>query len=81
MFVFSLVIYQFYSSSIVSGLLRPTVNRIDSIKKLDDSGIDVGVENWNVLTRVIEVYKHFYLKIAFIIFLIVINNNIFFLCA
>ncbi|XP_027836912.1 ionotropic receptor 75a-like [Aphis gossypii] len=56
MFVFSLVTYQFYSSSIVSGLLRPTVMNIDSVQKLEESGLDVGVEDFNVITKVIEVY-------------------------
>jgi len=55
MFVFSLVTYQFYSSSIVSGLLRPTVMNIDSVQKLEESGLDVGVEDFNVITKVIEV--------------------------
>lgn len=55
MFVFSLVMYQFYSSSIVSGLLRPTVINIDSVQKLEESGLDVGVEDFNVVTKVIEV--------------------------
>lgn len=55
MFVFSLVVYQFYSSSIVSGLLRPTVMSIDTVKKLDESGLDVGVEDFNILIRLIEV--------------------------
>ncbi|XP_025200887.1 probable glutamate receptor [Melanaphis sacchari] len=56
MFVFSLVIYQFYSSSIVSGLLRPTVINIDSVQKLEESGLDVGVEDFNIITKLIEVY-------------------------
>lgn len=55
MFVFSLVMYQFYSSSIVSGLLRPTIINIDSVQKLEESGLDVGVEDFNVITKVIEV--------------------------
>lgn len=55
MFVFSLVMYQFYSSSIVSGLLRPTVMKIDSFRKLEESGLDVGVEDFNILTRMIKV--------------------------
>jgi len=55
MFVFSLVMYQFYSSSIVSGLLRPTIINIDSVQKLEESGLDVGVEDFNVATKVIEV--------------------------
>lgn len=55
MFIFSLVTYQFYSSSIVSGLLRPAVMNIDSVQKLEESGLDVGVEDFNVITKVIEV--------------------------
>jgi len=55
MFVFSLVMYQFYSSSIVSGLLRPTVINIDTVQKLEESGLDVGVEDFNVAIKLIEV--------------------------
>lgn len=55
MFVFSLVMYQFYSSSIVSGLLRKTVMNIDSIQKLVESGLDVGVDDFTLLTKAIEV--------------------------
>ncbi|XP_022164576.1 glutamate receptor ionotropic, delta-2-like [Myzus persicae] len=56
MFAFSLIMYQFYSSSIVSGLLRPTIMNIDSVQKLEESGLDVGIEDFNVVTKVIEVY-------------------------
>jgi len=47
--------YQFYSSSILSGLLRPTIMNIDAVQKLEESGLDVGVEDFNVVTKVIEV--------------------------
>ncbi|VVC25720.1 Hypothetical protein CINCED_3A007806 [Cinara cedri] len=53
----NLIIYQFYSSSIVSSLLRHTVTlNIDSVKKLEESGFDVGVENLQFVTKAIE--KH-----------------------
>lgn len=58
MFVFSLIVYQFYSSSIVSGLLRPTFISIDTVQKLEESGLDVGVEDLNILIRMIEVDTH-----------------------
>lgn len=55
MLIFSLIVYQFYSSSIVSGLLRPTFISIDTVQKLEESGLDVGVEDFNILIRMIEV--------------------------
>ncbi|XP_025424044.1 glutamate receptor ionotropic, delta-2-like [Sipha flava] len=51
MFLFSLIVYQFYSSSIVSGLLRPTIINIDSLRELDESGLDVGIEDYNIVTK------------------------------
>lgn len=54
-FLFSLTMYQFYSSSIVSGLLRPVVLNIDSVQTLEESGLDVGVEDLNIVTKMIEV--------------------------
>ncbi|XP_050540389.1 ionotropic receptor 75a-like [Daktulosphaira vitifoliae] len=54
--IFSMVIYQFYSSSIVSELLRPNLVNIDSIKMLDESGLNVGVEDFNILTAVIQAH-------------------------
>lgn len=69
MFVFSLIMYQFYSSSIVSGLLRPTVIKIDSVQKLEESGLDVGVEDFTIITKAIEVrsiilyYRHYLIDI------------------
>jgi len=61
--------YQFYSSSIVSGLLRPTVIKIDSVQKLEESGLDVGVEDFTIITKAIEVrsiilyYRHYLIDI------------------
>ncbi|XP_050432669.1 uncharacterized protein LOC126840772 [Adelges cooleyi] len=64
MFIFSMVIYQFYSSSIVSGLLRPTTKNIDTVKKLEESGMDFGIENWSILKILMNVKseKNPYLK-------------------
>jgi len=60
--------YQFYSSSIVSGLLRPAVMKIDSVQKLEESGLDVGVEDFNIINKTIEVcsiilYIHYLINI------------------
>lgn len=64
MFVFSLVMYQFYSSSIVSGLLRPTSMKIDSVQKLQESGLAVGVENFNILERMVQVCQSYFYALA-----------------
>lgn len=71
MFAFSLIMYQFYSSSIVSGLLRPTIMNIDSVQKLEESGLDVGIEDFNVVTKVIEVCS---IILIFYIYILLINN-------
>jgi len=42
----------------VSGLLRPTFISIDTVQKLEESGLDVGVEDLNILIRMIEVDTH-----------------------
>lgn len=55
MFLFSLVVYQFYSSSIVSGLLRPTIINIDSVQKLEESGLDIGIEDYNIVSKLADV--------------------------
>lgn len=54
-FVFSLIVFQFYSSSIVSGLLRPAILTVDTVQKLEESGLDVGVEDSNYVARLAEV--------------------------
>lgn len=55
MFVFSLFVYQFYSSSIVSSLLRPTVMYIDSVQKLEESQLNIGIEDFIAITRAADV--------------------------
>lgn len=62
MMVFSLVVYQFYSSSIVSGLLRPTELKIETVKQLEENGFDVGVENAEIFKIAIEVSTYFFYK-------------------
>lgn len=46
---------QFYSSSIVASLLSANVKKIDTLKKLAKSEIDVGVEDLNNLRFIINV--------------------------
>ncbi|XP_050540390.1 uncharacterized protein LOC126905038 [Daktulosphaira vitifoliae] len=57
LFIFSMIVYQFYSSSIVSGLLRPISMKIDTAQKLEESGLDIGIENVNIVSSVVKLFS------------------------